>query len=160
LFGNFLADGHGDRLAVRDQQLGLIRGGFLGHAPQDDGGGNGRRVVHIVRPGHVEDRLAQFRGAPDGFIDGIQPGNTPQEDLFPLGQVDGVKHDPAEHQGQHQVVQLVPVHPVRFRRGDDRQCDHPFLSIRGGHRDGIGLVRFELDAFPVLEQEDMVARFA
>ena len=64
------------------QQFRFVGGGLFGHAAQNDRGSNRCGVVHIVRPGHVEHRFAQFRGATDRFIDGIEAGNASQKDVF------------------------------------------------------------------------------
>jgi hypothetical protein len=64
----------------------------------------------------IQNRLAQFGGPADRLINGIQTRDATQNNIMSLRMPDAIEHQAAEAQGQHQVVELVPIEPIRFRR--------------------------------------------
>jgi hypothetical protein len=109
--------------------------------------------MHVVGAGEVQDRLAQLCCAADGLIHRSESWNTPEENL-PLSRYPYcVEHDAAEQKGQHQIVHLIPVHPIRLGRRLNRRGDRAIVARDPRHRDEVGGPVLQLDPLATSEGE-------
>ncbi len=155
LFGNLLADRHRNRLPVRHYQFRFIQGRPFRNLAQDDCSGDGRGIMQVMSAGEVEDRFAQFRRAPDRFIHRIETRDTTKKNVIPLGVTDRVEDQPAERDGNDQIVELVPVKPVGRRCGDLYRAEFTPILLYCSDSDGIGRIVLQLDALRTLDDRLM-----
>ena len=106
--------------------------------------------------GHIQHRFAQFGCAADRFVHGIETGNPSQEDVFSFRLIDGIEHDAAEQERQDEIVELIPIHPVRLRAGL-AGADRTRSAARAQRPpDDIECPVLDLDALPILDDEQVI----
>jgi hypothetical protein len=134
---------------MRHEQLRLVSRRPLRHPAENHRCGDRRGIVHIVRTGQIEDRLAQLGRPADRLVHRIETGNPPQKDLAALRLRNGVKHHPAEEQRQHQVVHRVPVEPVGSWDRMKQWTDRSLFTLEHRHGHCIRSPVFQPDTLPV-----------
>src|SRR5689334_8389475 len=68
--------------------------------------------MQVVRSSQIEDRLAQLGGASDRFVHRIETWDTPKKNVISFRVTDRVEDQPAERDGDDEIIELVPVKPV------------------------------------------------
>src|SRR5262245_27443610 len=109
--------------------------------------------MHVVRAGEVQDWLAQLCCAANSLIDRSEAWNTPEEHLPLPGSANRVEHDATKQEGQHQIVHLIPVDPIRLGRSLNWRGDRAIVARDLRHSDKVGGLVFQLDPFAISEGE-------
>src|SRR6185295_9278400 len=136
-------------------EIGFIGGHPLPHATEDHRSRQRGRIPHAGGAGQKENRLPELGGPSNGFIDSIQPRDAAQKNLASTCPLNRDEQHPAEYHGQQQIVELVPVDPVRLWNGL-RQGGGPLLPSDGLQHDvilGAILQLQPLAAFDVVAME-------
>ena len=88
-------------------------GDLLGHVAKNVHGRDGLHVGFAADTGDVKDGSADLGGAAQGFLNGFQAGDAPDEEVgAALGAADEVNDQRTEDDDPNKRVELVEIEPV------------------------------------------------